>query len=234
MGCLICVKWGDKYGREYVEALREKAGEHEFVCLTDKPEESYDVALPTTWDELYNGNFWAYRKVYMFSQSYVFTFTEQTEYLYMDLDLTIQHDDTVDWLFGLDMTHPWLVHGYWNNPDTVRKNFHTYQTPLSNSSVIRWNKSQLDMVHWHIKTNIEKIFFTYKTLDNYLAHHWYRWWEVDDEGVPRRSYYDMFKGLPKNTTYSWMKGNIYPDDMEPEKHRPECKIRLYNGVDPVA
>ena len=70
---ILCVKWGDKYGNEYVEKLREQIENNcsvpfNFYCLTDKPTQSYDIQLPTTWDAYENGKFWAYRKLYMFDE----------------------------------------------------------------------------------------------------------------------------------------------------------------------
>jgi len=48
---ILCVKWGDKYGREYVEKLKEQCEKNcsvpfNFYCLTDKPTEPYDLFLP--------------------------------------------------------------------------------------------------------------------------------------------------------------------------------------------
>ena len=49
---ILCVKWGDKYGREYVEKLKEQCEIYcsvpfNFYCLTDNPSEDYDIQLPT-------------------------------------------------------------------------------------------------------------------------------------------------------------------------------------------
>ena len=40
---ILCVKWGDKYGNEYVEKLKEQVEKNcsvpfNFYCLTDKVE----------------------------------------------------------------------------------------------------------------------------------------------------------------------------------------------------
>ena len=62
---ILCVKWGDKYGNEYVEKLKDQVEKNcsvsfNFYCLTDNPTQPYDIQLPTTWDAYENGNFWAY------------------------------------------------------------------------------------------------------------------------------------------------------------------------------
>jgi hypothetical protein len=72
---IICVKWGQKYSREYVEKLKKQCEDNcsipfNFYCLTDNPQKDYDILLPTYWDSYYHnfarGFFWAYRKCYMF------------------------------------------------------------------------------------------------------------------------------------------------------------------------
>ena len=85
---ILCVKWGDKYGTEYVEKLKLQCEENcsipfNFYCLTDNPTEVYDRPLPKTWDRYENGNFWAYRKLYMFDEDKVNI--EGDNFLYLDL-----------------------------------------------------------------------------------------------------------------------------------------------------
>lgn len=59
---VICVKWGDKYGPEWVYNLRNMVQrhltiEHEFVCITDNPIDDVDCVpcadgLPTWWAKI--------------------------------------------------------------------------------------------------------------------------------------------------------------------------------------
>ena len=132
---ILCVKWGDKYSREYVEKLKQQCEDNcsvpfNFYCLTDKKEKDYDISLPLTWDE-YEGlhsryrnsqapsNMWAYRKLYMFKLDKVlgrggwdeserdFKTIEGDNFLYLDLDVIIHQD--LKYFFDLDMTQPWIV-----------------------------------------------------------------------------------------------------------------------------
>ena len=85
---ILCVRWGDKYGPEYVEKLKLQCEEKcsspfNFYCLTDNPTEVYDRPLPKTWDRHENGNFWAYRKLYMFDEDKVNI--KGNNFLYLDL-----------------------------------------------------------------------------------------------------------------------------------------------------
>lgn len=59
---VLCVKWGDKYGPEYVTRLRRGVQEHlpiehEFICLTEDPVSGVDCEplpcdLPSWWAKL--------------------------------------------------------------------------------------------------------------------------------------------------------------------------------------
>lgn len=59
---VICVKWGDKYGPEWVEQLRDMVKrnfglQHDFVCMTDNPIPGVECVecepdLPTWWSKV--------------------------------------------------------------------------------------------------------------------------------------------------------------------------------------
>ena len=226
---ILCVKWGDKYGNEYVEKLKEQVENNcsvpfNFYCLTDKPTQSYDIQLPTIWDAYENGKFWAYRKLYMFNERVADIKGDQ--FLYLDLDVIIQRD--LKYFFELNMERPYIVKGWLYDIEVCKKNYAKFQSPMVNSSVIRWNRAQLQKVYKHINDNLDVIFFTYPTIDNYLNHFWYNMHEETRSDVDRsdKSFLNVF---PKGDIYSWYKGNIFPDDMEPKKKRQECKICLFNN-----
>ena len=132
---ILCVKWGDKYGREYVEKLKQQCEDNcsipfNFYCLTDKKEKDYDILLPSAWDE-YEGlhsrfrnkqapsNMWAYRKLYMFQLDYYtstggwdeserdFKSIQGNNFLYLDLDVIIHQD--LKYFFTLDMKQSWTA-----------------------------------------------------------------------------------------------------------------------------
>ena len=221
MNNIICVKWGDKYSREYVKKLTRQCEENcsvpfNFYCLTDNPTEDYDVPLPTYWDVHENGKFWAYKKLYMFKEIQL----ELTgkKFLYLDLDVIIHQD--LSYFFELPMDSPWIVHGWWNDIDVCRKNYAKFQSTPINSSIILWNCGQLEPIYNHINKHIETIFFTYPTIDNYINHFWYDFHEEED------SFFNVF---PKGDIYSWYKGNIFPNDMVTKQFRYDHKICLFNN-----
>ena len=225
---ILCVKWGDKYDHTYVEKLKEQCEQNcsvpfNFYCLTDNPTKPYDIQLPTTWDAYYHADrdfFWAYRKYYVFGlgNNNFLPEIEGEQFLLLDLDVRIHQD--LKYFFELPMDKPWIVRGWWNNPDTVKQNFAKHKSTPLNSSVIRWNRNQLKDVFDNINRNAEVIFFTYPSADNYFNHHWYNIWDEDAS---------FFQGFPQGDIYSWYKGNVYPDDMEKHKLRENMKICLYNN-----
>ena len=222
---ILCVKWGDKYGNEYVEKLKEQVENNcsvpfNFYCLTDKPTQSYDIQLPTIWDAYENVKFWAYRKLYMFNERVANIKGDQ--FLYLDLDVIIQKD--LKYFFEINIERPYIVKGWWNDVEVCKKNYAKFQSPMVNSSVIRWNRAQLQKVYKHINDNLDVIFFTYPTIDNYLNHFWYNMHEETQSDD--KSFLNVF---PEGNIYSWYKGNIFPHDMEPKKKRQECKICLFNN-----
>jgi hypothetical protein len=221
---ILCVKWGNKYD-SYVEKLKNQIDnnctcEYKFYCLTDNPKHPYDIKLPTLWDEHYNpekNHFWAYRKLYMFNEE-LFPELDGDEFLFFDLDVLIHN--SINPFFNLEMDKPWIIRGWWNNIETCILNYGKGISPLTNSSVIRWNRGQLKHVYDHVQKNTKFIFFTYKSLDNYINHHWYDIFED-------RS--DTFNVFEKGLIYSWYKGNIYSSDMETKKLRNDHIVCLFNN-----
>ena len=243
---VLCVRWGDKYNDTYVKKLKEQLDKHltvpfNFYCLTDNPKEEYDIQLPTLWDKHYRADknmFWAYRKCYMFNIDKHFPQIKGTQFLYFDLDILIHNN--IDCMFELDMYRPYIVRGWWNDITNCRKNFGVVKSTPLNSSCIRWNRGQLDIIEKHIHKNREVVFFSYKTIDNYFNHFWYNIWEEDVEYHERyhvkqsekfMEHYapNLLQGFPKGWIYSWHKGNIFPDDMETKKLRKDLKICLFNN-----
>lgn len=219
---IVCVKWGTKYNG-YVEKLKKQIEKNcsvpfNFYCLTDNPINDYDIALPNFWDKHYRPTkFWAYRKLYIFNED-LFPTIQGNKFLYLDLDILIHKD--LKYFFDLDMEKPYIAKGWWNDIGKCKNNYGKIQCPILNSSVVRWNRSQLKPIYEHVVKNIEVIFFTYRTIDNYYNHFFYNTWKEEDS---------FFNVYPKGDIYSWYKGNVFPDDMEIKKLRTDHKICLFNN-----
>ena len=143
---------------------------------------------------------------------------EGDKFLYLDLDVIIHQD--LKYFFDLDMERPWIVRGWWNDTNECRKNYAAMKSTPINSSVIRWDREQLNKIYYHIANNLDVLFFTYPTIDNYLNHFWYDM--LDDD----KSFFSVF---PQGDVYSYYRGNIWPDDLEEKKIRLDHKICLFNN-----
>lgn len=221
---ILCVKWGNKYDN-YVEKLKRQVENHctldyKFYCLTDNPQKEYDIPLPTHWDPYYipeKNSFWAYRKCYMFNED-LFPQLNGDEFLFLDLDVLIHN--SINSLFDLHNSKPWIVRGWWNDIENCKKNYGKIKSTPLNSSVIKWNRGQLKKVYSHIEKNKEVIFFTYHTIDNYFNHFWYNIWDEKES---------FFRAIPPGLIYSWYKGNHLPHDMDTYILRDDHMICLFNN-----
>ena len=88
---ILCVRFGTRYGREYVERLRNMVARHcslpyEFVCLTDDPTPIEGVRLIVQPNAGYARGWW--HKVHMFDPCLPL----QDRVLYFDLDIVIISD----------------------------------------------------------------------------------------------------------------------------------------------
>lgn len=97
---VACVKYGNKYGASHVNKLQEMVSEHltvphEFVCLTDNPQDVKCKTLPFTSKNV--EGWWS--KMNLFDQD---DFNEWI--LYFDLDVIIHNniDDLVDTRFSFN------------------------------------------------------------------------------------------------------------------------------------
>ena len=98
---VICIKWGDKFGSEYVNSLYKMVEKkltipHRFVCFTDNPEGFMDGIevrpLPVLNDEGLPEKAW--KKLGLFTDELA---DLEGEALFLDLDVVIR--DNIDCFF---------------------------------------------------------------------------------------------------------------------------------------
>lgn len=142
---VLCVKFGKKYGTEYVEKLRNMVARHltvpyEFACLTDDPKPIEDVR--TIWQPSagYTKGWW--HKVHMFDPDLPLS----GRILYFDLDVIIFKN--IDKLAG------YMPEEFVGIRDFNRK-FHPNWKNL-NSSVLAWNAGTNKHLWKEFKTNPNK------------------------------------------------------------------------------
>jgi hypothetical protein len=124
---VLCVRFGTKYGIEYVERLRNMVTRHltvpfEFVCLTDDSTPIKGVRLIVQKNAGYHRAWW--HKIHMFDPSLPL----QERILYLDLDVVIINN--IDKLFSNNGNFYGIL-------DFNRKFNKDYKS--LNSSVLLWN-----------------------------------------------------------------------------------------------
>ena len=125
---VYCVKVGEKYGREFVEKLKDSVSkyltvEHKFNCLTDKVEEDYDI--PVTHPELRG----------VFHKLTLFQFTGNCVYFDLDIDINVNIDFLTSEFDRLTVVNssPWQQQSL---KEPLK--FRITQNTLVNSSIMRW------------------------------------------------------------------------------------------------
>jgi hypothetical protein len=139
---ILCVRFGNKYGPEYVERLRNMIGRHltvpyEFVCLTDDQHPIEGVRSILMPDQGYAKKWW--HKVHMFDPS----LSLKGRILYLDLDVVISGN--------LDKLASFGPNFFVGILDFNRK-FHAAWQYL-NSSVMAWDHGTQTAVYSQFKTN---------------------------------------------------------------------------------
>jgi len=139
---VLCVRFGNKYGREYVERLRNMVSRHmtipyEFVCLTDDQHPIAGVRSIVQPNANYARGWW--HKVHMFDPNIPLS----GRILYFDLDVVIHAN--IDKLAG------YLTKEFVGILDFNRK-FHANWKYL-NSSVLAWNHRSQTHIWDQFKNN---------------------------------------------------------------------------------
>lgn len=139
---VLCVKFGDRYGRDYVEKLRNMVSRHctipyEFACLTDDPKEISGVRKIYQPNANYSKGWW--HKVHMFDPS----LPMQGRILYFDLDVIIH--ENIDKLVKVS---PGEFYGI----QDFNRRFHRAWKYL-NSSVMSWEHGSQNYIWENFKVN---------------------------------------------------------------------------------
>ena len=129
---VICIKWGDKFGADYVNSLYDMVEknltlEHRFVCFTDKPEGIKDGVeirpLPELDDKGLPEKAW--KKLGLFTDKLA---DLEGEALFLDLDIVIR--DNIDCFF--DREGEFYIIKDWDFPNDI----------IGNSSVFKFKVKQ--------------------------------------------------------------------------------------------
>ncbi|MFC6634624.1 glycosyl transferase [Microbulbifer taiwanensis] len=152
---VICMKWGDKYGPEYVNRLYRQVSRwlrlpHRFVCLTDKVDGLLDgietLPIPDLGIEGRLGNT-TWRKLGVFSNRLG---NLEGPALFLDLDIVVCSDLTR--FFAYQPDHICIIHN-WISP---HKTLLRPRPEIGNSSVFRFPANECSYIVEHFQAEKEQ------------------------------------------------------------------------------
>lgn len=205
---VICIKWGDKFGPEYVNRLYKMVEKnltipHRFVCFTDKPE-GIDAGveirpLPALNDDGLPEKAW--KKLGLFTDKLA---DLEGQALFLDLDIVIMRN--IDALFTIP--GEFLIIKDWDFEDDI----------IGNSSVFRFDvKKYPDIIENFYKEG-KDIRKRYKNEQAFLSH------QMNNKGI--LSYW------PQHWCVSFKRNCLqkFPMNFFKEPREPwECKILVFHG-----
>ena len=166
---VICIKWGDKFGAEYVNSLYKMVEknltlEHRFVCFTDKPEgivKGVEIRpLPELNDEGLPEKAW--RKLGLFTDKLA---DLEGEALFLDLDIVIR--DNIDCFFRKE--GEFYIIKDWDFPDDI----------IGNSSVFKFNvKKHKEGKDIRKRYKNEQAFLSHQMNNKGILKYWDKSWCV--------------------------------------------------------
>ena len=174
---IYSLKWGQKYGPEYVNRLyaglkRYLRKPFTYTCITDDP-----TGLNTAIKIVDYSSFdpFNYPKDRVFTREKLVMFDKFTQgkNAWIDLDALIHKDIT--FLFEQSLERPKFIWNYWNNYE--ERSLQWYGKCASchvNSSFVMWENDNGKYLYDLLNDNKEKVFFTYKSLDKFLFYQAHR------------------------------------------------------------
>lgn len=205
---IFCIKYGSKYGVEYVNKLQSMIEsntnlDHRFICLTDSDEGIFCETIKIKTDDFRKKLF---HKITLLEESQKF----KEDCAFFDLDVIIQNniDDYMKPSDKLKLINkPWvdtksLIKELSNNNKTIPS--------VLNSSVMTWKPHTVDPI-------IKKYYsskYIGESFDRFLLKYCYK-------------DFDLYKN-PK--IYSFAHGYKYPHDIEERVYRSDLDICLFNGT----
>lgn len=193
---VICVKWGNKYGPEFVNRLytmvnRNLTLDFEFYCYTDDPTDIRNEVNIINIPEENDLETW-WNKLALFQEG-MFKGT----CLYFDVDVVIQN--SIDHFINyLDKSYLTKIKCHWKNESKINPglspgNYKSSYDMTNNSSVMLWYANSLVNIWNYFMENPEYYMMKYTGIDRFLYH----------EGFP-------IKHFPKGEIYS----RLYGFDLE--------------------
>ena len=211
---LFTFKWGDKYGPEYVNRLYGSLRKYistpfNFTCITENSEGilpeigllDYKQIGPDSWRVYPQNQIFTREKLTLFDLDIPGTKG------WIDLDVLI-HGDVTE-MVNRDFEKPTFILNHWNmTKENSFKWFGKGSDCHVNSSFVFWQDDCAQWLFDYTDKNLEKLMFTYKSLDKYL---YYQHWR-------------------KNRLAFWEEGKVdnFNFSDPPYIEREDVKITLFN------
>jgi hypothetical protein len=164
----VTLKWGKKYGPEYVNRLYNgiKANyknKFKFFCITDQVSGINCHTLSFDYCGVTRQKCFTAEKILLFKNLNKILLGR---FVLLDLDVLIMNDLT-EYLDQYNFNEPRFIKNYWQNILHAEQ-FSTNARNYVNSSFVTWKDDQLDWAFDHYISNKELIEFKYGDLDFYL------------------------------------------------------------------
>lgn len=215
---IVCLKWGDKYGPEYVNRLYSMCktfykNPFKFYCATDDPSglkdeiSSIDIKNFEIPEGKWGGKVFTAEKIRLLEY-----FTGKT--LLLDLDILILNDIT-QYVDSVKLTNkPFFIENPWHNPVQLKRNYGKITCNVNSSFVIGNKLSMYRLSKDMFDKDYDYFALKFRSLDKTLH---YRY----------RDFIEFHRD--KKLVYSFNGGASYPDDMEDGKYRPNYKVCIFNN-----
>ena len=215
---IVCLKWGTKYGPEYVNRLYSMCKKFytntfKFYCVTDDSDgirhevKILDLEKFQVPDGKWGGKVFTAEKIKLINH-----FDSKT--LLLDLDILIL-DDITSYVDSIELhDKPYVIRNEWANQNNIKRYYGSITCDVNSSFVIGNEKSTNSLKDKLFNNNYDYYALKYKSLDKTLFY---------------RFQNDISFHEDKKLVYSFNGGASWPDDMERGKHRPDYKICLFNN-----
>jgi len=175
---IFTFKWGNKYGPEYVNRLYGSLLKHinvpfNFTCITEDIS-GIDSDISTLDHSDFDRAFNAYPRDRLFTREKLelFNYSNSEHNLLLDLDILI-HDDITD-LVTMRHEKPTYILNSGVFSGNVIRGYGQLCSSLVNSSMVGWSKDSGKYIYDYTIQNLEKVMFTYSSLDRYLFYQHHR------------------------------------------------------------
>ena len=206
----ITLKWGTKYGPEYVNRLfwsirATYSDKFRFVCYTDDAEGLDKEIIVRDINELpnFSSNIFTIAKIDLFVY-----FPYKGPRVLLDLDLLVLKD-LKQYFDEYQFSEPRLGYCLWQEPDRI---FHSYHRGdcYVNSSFVTWKDDQFKYVYDTYMENKQLVDMKFRSFDKFMF------------------YFCELNFHPRGIMYSYNFGAEYPDMMESEKLYDDYYITIFN------